>query len=158
MHPVYERLHRSGLRATACRQQILDALLAAPDMRATVDVLFMQLHGRGARVSISTLYAALRVMRIHGVIARDWDGEKAIYWVPQDAAGAIHYVCHLCKQKHTIHDDALFDAVRQSAQTHGLAIGAQALTIQVVCHRCQHPDARRRPVRLRPPVIVADKP
>ncbi|ATE61434.1 transcriptional repressor [Thauera sinica] len=142
MTEISERFRDSGLAVTNCRLWIMESLIAAPGMRSTVESLFEALRHRGRRLSLSTVYAALRVMEAHHLVGRDLDGKKIIYWVPcTAAAGTLRFICRYCKAETTIHERTLHEALYRSAAEHGVAIGPNAPTLLITCQQC----ADRRP-------------
>lgn len=142
MGQIEDRFRTKGLRPTAARIRVFEALLAAPQARSGVDALFLQLADGDAGVGWSTLYSTLRKLESHGLVAREWDGgtfgHKVVVYAVQPELGVfpIRFVCRHCKKSVFTHDPAFHEAIYAAAGGLGVTLSNQLITISMACQAC----------------------
>jgi Fur family ferric uptake transcriptional regulator len=137
---VVRALHAAGMRMTAQRHAILDAI-ASRDGHFTVDELEERLRARSASgVDRSTLYRTLDALRGAHLLTATRAGTAPLQF---EVAGASHHhlVCTACGHEEEI-DDSAFEPVRRYLRDRrGFRADVEHVTIAGRCAGCAEPAA-----------------
>lgn len=75
------QLRAAGIRATAPRLAVLDALLESAGTEATAEELFLRLRQSYARPSLASVYKALAELAAGGLVSRRRIGQARSHYV-----------------------------------------------------------------------------
>ncbi|MGH8792492.1 MAG: Fur family transcriptional regulator [Stackebrandtia sp.] len=130
-----EVLRAHGLRVTAQRQLILDAV---SDLgHATADQLHEAICGQVAGVNITTVYRTLDLLESLGLIAHTHLSHGApVYHLAGDR-GHVHLVCHRCGTVDEVAPE-VFASVRRSVEEQkGFLLDVGHVALFGVCAACE---------------------
>lgn len=128
------RLREAGLRATAPRLQILEAI--ENDRRhPTAEMIFESLRERHPSLSLSTVYATMEIFARCGLVRRigTSTGPLRIDGTEQDHD---HAVCRVCGSVFDIDHELIPRPARPSKLPHGLRLKSVHVEYEVVCPKC----------------------
>lgn len=129
-----ELLRVHGLRATAPRVLVLQALAAATD-HLSADEIHATVLGRNPAVSSVTIYRTLETFEETGLVVRGMLGDKVIRW-EQVLTRHHHLICSQCGEVVEL-DDAPFQRLADDLlRQHGLVLEARHLSLRGVCAHC----------------------
>ena len=160
---VLVRLRAAGMRPTVARIGVLQALDAEMPARICADDLHRRMILRGTRASIGTVYRVIHQLEANGLVLREWDHSRTAYYriKPSRFERPTHRIlCRTCSHSVAFTDADFLARLADVAQSQGILIVAQEVTIQVDCAGCSgKPDDCRAPAvghrRLNPSPIKA---
>lgn len=152
---VFERLRAVRLRPTSARICILQVLGATERQALNAEGIYQQLLQIGIAVSLGTIYRVLKEMELAGLLLREREasasGNKARYLIKPDQAerDSCYLVCRVCERSVLVQDAPLLEQLRLAAQSHGMEIGAQVISVQMRCSQCaaEAQAGRGKPLR-----------
>lgn len=152
---VFERLRAVRLRPTSARICILQVLGATERQALNAEGIYQQLLHIGIAVSLGTIYRVLKEMELAGLLLREREasasGNKARYLIKPDQAetDSCYLVCRVCERSVLVQDAPLVEQLRLAAQSHGMEIGAQVISVQMRCSQCtaEAQAGRGKPLR-----------
>nr|WP_314634915.1 transcriptional repressor [uncultured Janthinobacterium sp.] len=153
---VVERLRAVRLRPTSARICILQVLAGTQRQAMNAESIYQQLQHIGIAVSLGTIYRVLKEMEGAGLLLREREasasGNKARYLIKPDhvEADSCYLVCRVCERSVLVQDAPLVDHLRQAAAAHGMAIGANVISVQMRCGHCAEEAQAGRGKGVRP--------
>jgi Fur family ferric uptake transcriptional regulator len=146
---ILERLRGRGVRLTAPRVAVVDALVRAPAHHVTAGDLVDQLRRQDPTFHESTVYRSLERLVEAGVVTRiEVDAGPVVYHLARDPHH--HVVCDRCGRVIGVPADLLDDVARALRDTHGFALRADAVTLPGRCLVCPAPGPSGGPARSGP--------
>ena len=135
---ILDRLRERGVRLTAPRVAVVEALVAAPGHHVTASDLFDQLRRVDPAFHESTVYRSLdRLVEVGAVTRIEVDAGPAVYHL--GVAPHHHVVCDRCGRVIGV-PAGLLDAVADELRaTHGFELRADAVTLPGRCLACAVP-------------------
>ena len=131
---------RQGVRLTALRRRVLELVWRGHQPRGAYDIL-EELQREGRRAAPPTVYRALEFLRLHGLIHRIESLNAFIGCVAPDEPHNGHFmICNSCGAAAEVNDNAIGDAVAQSASHSGFVIEQQTIELRGLCPACQEPS------------------
>jgi len=128
--PLAERLRERGLRMTAQRQRVLDAVTEL--VHATPE----QVAGLTPDVDLTTVYRTLETLEQIGVLAHTHLGHGApSYRLASD--DHLHVVCHHCGAVVDAPAGVADELIRRLEHERGFAVDRSHLTIFGSCQDCR---------------------
>lgn len=136
--PLAERLRASGLRMTAQRTQVLDAVMALE--HATPEAIGARLReqaGRdGAAPDASTVYRNLELLERLGLVWHTHLGKGApVYHASEHHH--LHVVCQSCGEISSVPPDLLDGAAERLAADLGFAVDVGHVALSGTCRACR---------------------
>jgi Fur family transcriptional regulator, ferric uptake regulator len=136
--PLAERLRARGLRMTAQRTQVLDAVMALE--HATPEAIGARLREQagadGAAPDASTVYRNLELLERLGLVWHTHLGKGApVYHASEHPH--LHVVCQSCGQISSVPPDLLDGAAERLAADLGFTIDVGHVALSGTCHACQ---------------------
>ncbi|MBX3193075.1 MAG: transcriptional repressor [Labilithrix sp.] len=137
---IGESIRRAGVRLSESRRAIIDALVDAGD-HVSVDDLARSLRARGLRVSLSTVYRAMRILMRLGIAREIRIGDTSHFELAVGREEHAHLVCDACGGISELHDPRLDDAVREIAEANRFRWPAR-IEIRATCAACVRDEVR----------------
>lgn len=132
---VVHLLAGRGMRRTAARQAIIEALLAAPH-HVTADDLAARVQEQFPSVDVSTVYRTLDVLEAVGVVDHVHLAHgPAIYHFADD--GHQHLVCERCGLVRELPKERLAAFARMLRREFGFEVPGRHFAIVGVCESCR---------------------
>ncbi|MDR2128295.1 MAG: transcriptional repressor [Burkholderiaceae bacterium] len=129
-------LRSVGLRPTAARQQVLQALRGNPQQHLTAEDVFQKLNASGISIGIATVYRTLAQLVSAGLVARRvLDENKAVYEV-DDGAHHDHLVCLRCGRIDEFSNPGIEALQRRIARDNGYVLAEHRLVLYGLCRHC----------------------
>ena len=139
LHAAAGLCERQGVRLTALRRRVLELVWRGHQPRGAYDIL-EDLHSEGRRAAPPTVYRALEFLRLHGLIHRIESLNAFIGCVAPEVPHSGHFmICNRCGGAAEVNDQAIGDALRQSASNSGFVIEQQTIEMRGLCPACQTP-------------------
>jgi Fur family transcriptional regulator, ferric uptake regulator len=133
--PVLAGLLRSrGLRLTATRQLVLDAVFALD--HATPEQIRTAVAEHAAGVNITTVYRTLELLEELGLVAHTHLSHGAPTYHPAGSDQHVHLVCHECGQIEELPRTALGDLAAELARSHGFQLDLGHAALFGTCGDC----------------------
>jgi Fur family ferric uptake transcriptional regulator len=126
-------LHERGLRMTAQRQLVLDAVRALG--HATPEQVCTQVQRTAPAVNITTVYRTLDLLERLGVVRHTHLGHGAPTY-SAEAHEHVHLVCHRCGSVTEVPTTAMAGLADRLAAEHGFALDAAHVALSGVCRAC----------------------
>ncbi len=134
-------LKEKGLRATAARTAILNAVSAWPD-HFDVEELFLTLRRRGLAVSKASVYRTLPLLVEAGLIKEIYFEDGHLHY--ESIHGREHH-CHLrcvaCRKVIEFQTDLWPHIERHLAAAHGFLIQGHRIEVYGLCPECRAGEA-----------------
>lgn len=133
--PLAEVLRAHGLRVTAQRQLVLDAV--RDQGHATAERVHETICGQVAGVNITTVYRTLDLLESLGLIAHTHLSHGApVYHLAGDR-GHVHLVCHRCGAVDEVKPE-VFDGLRRSLEEQrGFLLDVGHVALFGICANCE---------------------
>src|SRR6476661_6369741 len=136
--PLAERLRARGLRMTAQRTQVLEAVMALE--HATPDAIGARLREEagpgGAAPDLSTVYRNLELLERLGLVWHTHLGKGApIYHAAEHPH--LHVVCASCGEISSADPDLLADAAERLAAELGFTVDVGHVALSGTCRACR---------------------
>jgi Fur family ferric uptake transcriptional regulator len=130
-----DKLRSRGLRLTAQRQLVLDAVNALG--HATPDQVHAEVSKTAAGVNITTVYRTLELLEELGLVthAHLSHGAPTYHGVGEDQH--VHLVCRLCGTIGEVPPDALRGLADALAATHGFEVDIGHVALFGLCRGCR---------------------
>ena len=130
-----EVLRAHGLRVTAQRQLVLDAV--SESGHATAEQVHEVVSGRVAGVNITTVYRTLDLLEGLGLVAHTHLSHGAPVYHLSGDRGHVHLVCHRCGEVDEVSPE-VFDGVRRSLeQQRGFSLDVGHVALFGICSDCE---------------------
>ena len=129
-----DRLRERGLRVTAQRELVLDAIERL--RHATPDELLVEVQRTSPGVNLSTVYRTLDVLEDVGLITHAHIGHGAPTYHAVDEHVHIHLVCDRCENVLSIPAQEAEPFARQLRDAHGFHAEISHLAIHGRCRDC----------------------
>ncbi len=130
------RLRAAGRRITPQRKLVL-SILAQSSGHLDAGDIYERARRRDARVSLSTVYRTLSVLKDTGVVRElHLDGEQHHYEL-DDKGGHSHLVCLECGRVIEVDSSAFLEAATATAGAHGFAIASAQVELTGYCADCR---------------------
>lgn len=133
-------LRQAGLRATAPRLKVIQALHELGCGFLGADEIFRHVALSGERIGIGAVYRVLADFQSAGLLERIWDPKRRTRYRlmhPQAPGMVICLVCRQCGKRIPLHDSAIAAPLSRLAIDNGLAIRNEHIEIVVSCHGCE---------------------
>jgi Fur family ferric uptake transcriptional regulator len=131
-----DRLEEAGVRVTAPRVLVLEALSREPH-DATAQEIHARLRAAGNPVGLATVYRTLALLQERGVV-------DALAHHPGEACYRLcapghhhHLVCSDCHRVHELTECELDEWLEDAARRHGFRPTSHSLEVVGVCSDCQ---------------------
>jgi Fe2+ or Zn2+ uptake regulation protein len=132
---VFERLRASGVRLTAARRAVVEALVSGDD-HLTADELADRVAAAAPDVHLSTVYRTLDALERAGVATHVHLGHgRAVYHLTDQPHH--HAVCDACGHVVELADDVLGDVQRRLRREIGFEIDAHHFALVGRCRGCR---------------------
>jgi Fur family ferric uptake transcriptional regulator len=142
--PLAEQLRARGLRMTAQRSQVLDAVLALE--HATPEAIGARLREGlgGAAPDASTIYRNLELLERLGLVWHTHLGKGAPVY---HAAGHphLHVVCQSCGEISSVASDLLDSAAERLAADLGFTVDVGHVALSGTCRACRELPGSEHP-------------
>jgi Fe2+ or Zn2+ uptake regulation protein len=140
---MLEQLRADGVRVTAARRAVVDALLDA-DAHVTAEDVAQAVHASNPEVHRSTIYRTLDALERLGVVDHVHLGHgRAVYHLADEQHQ--HLVCEACGAVVEV-PDALFDDLGQALRRrYGFAIRPHHFAVLGRCRACQRGSMTSKP-------------
>ncbi len=129
------RLRSAGLRVTAPRLAVYDAVAAAPHSDA--DAVAAAVRARLGSVSTQGVYDALRVLTEQGLLRRIQPASSSARWETRTGDNHHHVVCRSCGTTADVDCATGATPCLQASQDHGFAIDEAEVVYWGLCPTCQ---------------------
>jgi Fur family zinc uptake transcriptional regulator len=140
LHVATRICERQGARLTALRRRVLELVWRGHQPRGAYDIL-EELQREGRRAAPPTVYRALEFLRLNGLIHRIESLNAFIGCVAPGEPHDGHFlICNRCGGAAEVNDDAIGEAVAQSASHSGFVIEQQTIELRGLCPACQEPS------------------
>ena len=137
--PLAERLHAQGLRLTAPRRQVLDAVDAL--QHATPDAIVAWLREQagpgGTAPDTSTVYRNLEVLERLGLVWHTHLGKGAPVYHAAAEHPHLHVVCQSCGEISSVPSDLLDSAAERLAADLGFTVDVGHVALSGTCRACR---------------------
>lgn len=128
-------LNARGLRVTAPRRHVLDALLRA-DGHRTAEQLCADIAANGEKVDLASVYRTLTLFDDLGVARASRLHEDAAEWELAGRVEHVHLICRVCGDV-THHAESLADAVKHHvSDDHRFTVDTLDITVYGRCENC----------------------
>lgn len=134
------RLRQAGLRATAPRLTVIQALQELDSDFLGADEIFRRISRTGSRIGIGAVYRVLADLESAGLLERSWDPERRARFrlVPHDGPGMLaSLVCRRFGKRIPLNNDAIAEPLSGLATENGLSIANEHIEIIVASHSCR---------------------
>ncbi len=140
---VAEHLRRAGLRVTAPRLAVYDAVAAAP--HADTDTVAAAVRARLGSISTQGVYDALRVLTEQGLLRRIEPAGSPARYETRTGDNHHHVVCRSCGTTGDV--DCALDLAPclEASDTHGFVIDEAEVVYWGLCPACQARRPSERP-------------
>jgi Fur family ferric uptake transcriptional regulator len=132
--PLADVLRSHGLRLTAPRQLVLEAVIALD--HATPDQVHAEVARRAAGVNITTVYRTLELLEELGLVTHAHLSHGAPTYHPVGADQHVHLVCHGCGRVQELARTAFTDLATQLADSHGFRLDIGHVALFGTCATC----------------------
>ena len=130
-----ELLHARGLRMTAQRQLVLDAVTELG--QATADQVHELICGQVAGVNITTVYRTLDLLESLGMVGHTHLSHgPPVYHLAGDR-GQVHLVCHRCGAVDEVSPEVFADVRRSLEQQRGFLLDVGHVALFGICSSCE---------------------
>ncbi len=130
------RLRAAGKRITPQRKLVLGILAQAEDHLDAHDI-YERGRRRGTRLSLSTVYRTLNVLKEAGVVLElHLDGEHHHYEL-DDKEDHAHLVCLQCGQVLEVDSTAFIEAAAAAGAAHGFEMTSAQVELSGYCADCR---------------------
>lgn len=130
-------LRDHNLPVTRQRIDIASVLLGS-DRHLSVEEVAGELHQRGRRAGLATVYRTIELLvRCGLVVARDFDEGFKRYEPARDIPQHEHLLCTVCGRVTEFQDERLERITTLVAETHGYLRQRHRLVIHGVCATCR---------------------
>jgi len=140
---VASALRTAGLRVTAPRLAVYDAVAAAP--HSTADAVAGAVRARLGQVSTQGVYDALRVLADQGLLRRIEPAGSAVRYETRTGDNHHHVVCRGCGLTGDVDCATGHTPCLTASQTHGFALDEAEVTYWGLCPSCQTSRSTPRP-------------
>jgi Fur family transcriptional regulator, ferric uptake regulator len=133
-----DKLRSRGLRLTAQRQLVLDAVYRLG--HATPDQVHAEVSNIAAGVNITTVYRTLELLEELGLVthAHLSHGAPTFHGVGEDEH--VHLVCRICGTISEVPQETLSALADTLARTHGFEVDMGHVALFGVCEHCGAPS------------------
>ena len=140
--PLAARLRSRGLRLTAQRQRVLEAVTVLE--HATPESIGVRLREEagpeGSAPDISTVYRNLELLERLGLVWHTHLGRGApVYHVAEHPH--LHVVCSVCGEVSSVEPGILDDAAERLAAQHGFTVDVGHVALTGTCRACRERSA-----------------
>jgi len=132
---VASALRTAGLRVTAPRLAVYDAVAAAP--HSTADAVAGAVRARLGQVSTQGVYDALRVLAEQGLLRRIEPAGSAVRYETRTGDNHHHVVCRGCGATGDVDCATGRTPCLTPSQTHGFVLDEAEVTYWGLCPSCQ---------------------
>ena len=132
--PLADVLRSHGLRLTAPRQLVLEAVVALG--HATPDQVHAEVAQRAAGVNITTVYRTLELLEELGLVTHAHLSHGAPSYHPVGAEQHVHLVCHGCGRIQELARTALVDLADGLSASHGVRLDIGHVALFGTCAGC----------------------
>jgi Fe2+ or Zn2+ uptake regulation protein len=130
------RLRLAGKRITPQRKLVLE-ILAQAQRHLDATEIYAQGRRRDARLSLSTVYRTLGVLKETGVVRElHLDAEHHHYELDEEDEHS-HLVCLACGRVLEVNSAAFIEAATATGQTHGFEIASAHVELTGYCADCR---------------------
>ena len=143
---VAATLRTAGLRVTAPRVAVYDAVAAAP--HSTAEVVARAVRDRLGAVSTQGVYDALRVLSEQGLLRRIEPAGSAVRYETRTGDNHHHVVCRDCGATGDVDCATGQTPCLTASDTHGFVIDEAEVTYWGRCPACQTSSTTRTPTHL----------
>lgn len=135
------QLGKHGLRKTAGRILVLQALHAHWPVPLVAERIFLAADQPGMGVTLGTVYRVLREFEQCGLVQREHTlaavGKCSYLLSPaQPAPSSYHICCPCCAREHRVTDRLFLESMQRQAREGGFDASLGTTAINVVCNRC----------------------
>ena len=136
--PVEEYLRSRGLRHTAARRTILDAVFGSHE-HFTADMLLDKLKRRGERVSRASVYRTLSLLCDGGFVeSREFQRGQMMYESMLGQHHHDHLICTGCEKIVEFENEEIERLQEEVATRNGFIIKNHRLELYGLCSSCRH--------------------
>ncbi|MFD0557890.1 Fur family nickel uptake regulator [Stackebrandtia endophytica] len=130
-----EVLRANGLRVTAQRQLVLDAVTTLG--HATAEQVHESICDRVAGVNITTVYRTLDLLESLGLVGHTHLSHGApVYHLAGDR-GQVHLVCHRCGAVDEVSPEVFGDVRRSLEEQRGFLLDVGHVALFGICSSCE---------------------
>jgi Fur family ferric uptake transcriptional regulator len=138
-----DNLRRHGLRVTAQRLAILDAL-AGLGGHSTVRQIHQAALRRHPDLHLATVYRTLDALRRAGLVDAFASSAGSHRFAPRDPKHPhAHLLCRACQQVNELPLDSLIPMAKRIQRHAGFQVDLRHLTLIGTCAGCRRPSGRR---------------
>jgi len=142
--PVQDYLASRGLRHTAARRKILDAVFGSHE-HFTAEGLLDKMRSRGERISRASVYRTLSMLCDGGFVEnREFQRGQMMYESVLDRRHHDHLICTACGQIIEFENDEIERLQDETAKKHRFRIEHHSLRIYGKCAKCAAGATRAR--------------
>jgi len=131
-----DRLRDAGLRITAQRVAVLQALLQSSG-HPTVQEIYQRVRRHFPMISLNTVYKTLNVLRERGELAAVGDGEDGAIRFESNPTPHHHVVCLGCRRIQDVLDPAIDALHGPSRLGGGFAVIGHRIEFFGYCRQCR---------------------
>ena len=132
---IGQRMSRAGVRLSAPRRAVLDALVAS-EGHFSSEELALRLRHRGPRASLSTVYRFLHVLVGLGIAREIRVGDTSRFELDLGREQHDHLVCIACGGIVEFREDRIGQIARTIAETYGFTPSSARVEIRSTCRVC----------------------
>jgi Fur family ferric uptake transcriptional regulator len=132
---IGERLSRAGIRSSAPRRAVIEALVASGG-HFSREELALRMRAAGPRVSLSTVYRFMRVLVDLGIAREIRIGDTSRFELDLGREQHDHLVCVACGGIVEFQDGRLGEIARQIAETYHFTTVIPQVEIRAKCRVC----------------------
>jgi Fur family ferric uptake transcriptional regulator len=134
--PVQHYLASRGLRHTAARRKILDAVFGSHE-HFTAEGLLDKMRRRGERISRASVYRTLSMLCDGGFVeSREFQRGQMMYESVLDRRHHDHLICTSCGHIIEFENDEIERLQEETAKKHRFRIERHSLRIYGACSKC----------------------
>ncbi|WP_153506069.1 Fur family transcriptional regulator [Cumulibacter manganitolerans] len=128
------QLRRRGMRLTAQRRQVLDAVRAT--RHATPEQIVEAVRSAGGSSSLTTVYRSLEVLEALGLVRHVHIGHGAPTYHPAEHYDHVHVRCNGCGRVESVSADLLAEVARALYDADGFRLDAGHVALAGLCAEC----------------------
>ena len=128
------QLHQRGMRLTAQRRQVLDAVRSA--RHATPEQVVDEVRAAGGSLNLTTVYRNLEVLEALGLVRHAHIGHGAPTYHPAEHYDHVHVRCNGCGRVDALSADLLDGVAHELLTTQGFKLDASHVALAGLCAEC----------------------
>ncbi|HIW63500.1 MAG TPA: transcriptional repressor [Candidatus Stackebrandtia excrementipullorum] len=128
-------LHARGLRMTAQRQLVLDAVTALE--QATAEQIHESICDKVAGVNITTVYRTLDLLESLGMVEHTHPSHGRPVYHLAGSRGQVHLVCHRCGAVDEVSPEVFDDVRRSLEKQRGFLLDVGHVALFGICSSCE---------------------